>query len=71
MFVFLYLSMVDAGLLIRPANQQAARRSLRDMTKEFCVFEGKISLRYFKLFFFNKRLITHSIAFELLKAVER
>ncbi|KAL4468661.1 hypothetical protein ABPG74_005164 [Tetrahymena malaccensis] len=69
--IFLYFTLVEANLLKKPLNDKQIQIQLMNLSREFQEFEGKISMRYFKLFFYNKRLISENIAFELIKSVEK
>ncbi|EAR90446.2 hypothetical protein TTHERM_00112960 (macronuclear) [Tetrahymena thermophila SB210] len=69
--IFLYFSLVEANLLKKPLNNKQIQSQLMNLSQEFQEYEGKISMRYFKLFFYNKRLISQNIVFELIKSVEK
>ncbi|KAL4500534.1 hypothetical protein ABPG72_002958 [Tetrahymena utriculariae] len=69
--LFLYFTLVEANLLKKPLNNKQIQTQLMNLSQEFQEFEGKISMRFFKLFFYNKRLISQNIVFELIKSVEK
>lgn len=70
-FCFLYFSMIEANLLKKHTNNSDYLNSIISMRKEFREFEGKISIRFFKLFFFNKSLVSFTILHDLIEAAKK